>query len=391
MITNCRSCKSTKLTEIVSLGEQYIPSFSEDNVLKAPLTLLLCGECSLLQLTESVALSNLYTDDYGYYSGVNTTMRKHLQGIVSSSMSKVQLNDFETVVDIGSNDATLLKNYPDTIRCIGFDLVPKFEKYYDQDNLGFVNKPFSKEEYFKVTDKKAKIITAISMFYDLDDPDTFMKDLAAIIDEDGVIVIQQNYLPTMLKNNAFDNIVHEHVTYYSLTSFEKIAIRAGLEVFDVELNDLNGGSIRTYLRPMNNVRKLRISEQKMKLNQTFTYTLFGMRIDKIVKQLYTFIKDKVDNGKTVYVYGASTRGNTLLQTCGLDNKLITAAVERNPDKWGKKISGIPIISEEQARKEKPDYMLVLPYFFKKEFVKREKEYLDQGGHLIFPLPEFEVI
>lgn len=229
------------------------------------------------------------------------------------------------------------------------------------------------------------------MFYDLDDPDTFMKDLAAIIDEDGVIVIQQNYLPTMLKNNAFDNIVHEHVTYYSLTSFEKIAIRAGLEVFDVELNDLNGGSIRTYLRPMNNVRKLRISEQKMKLNQTFTYTLFGMRIDKIVKQLYTFIKDKVDNGKTVYVYGASTRGNTLLQTCGLDNKLITAAVERNPDKWGKKISGIPIISEEQARKEKPDYMLVLPYFFKKEFVKREKEYLDQGGHLIFPLPEFEVI
>lgn len=391
MITNCRSCKSNKLVEIVSLGEQYIPSFSEENRLKAPLTLLLCGDCSLLQLSESVPLSDLYTDDYGYYSGVNNTMRKHLQEIVSSAMQKTELSDFETVVDIGSNDATLLKNYPDTIRCIGFDLVPKFEKYYDQVNLDFVNKPFSKEEYFKLTDKKAKIITAISMFYDLDDPETFMKDLAEVVDENGVIIIQQNYLPTMLKNNAFDNIVHEHVTYYSLTSFEKIAIRCGLEVFDVELNDLNGGSIRTYLRPMNNVRKLRLMEQKMKLGQQLTYTLFGMRINKIAKQLYTFVKKQVDNGRTVYVYGASTRGNTLLQMCGLDNKLIKAAVERNPDKWGKKISGIPIISEEQAREEKPDYMLVLPYFFKKEFIKREQAYREAGGHLIFPLPEFEVI
>ena len=209
-----------------------------------------------------------------------------------------------------------------------------------------------------------------------------------ILDEKGIIIIEQNYLATMLQNVAFDNIVHEHIEYYSLKSLEHLLNRHGLEVFDVEVNSINGGAFRVYVKHMDNVKKLRQREEKLKLGNKWTYMLFAIKVKQIKNKVYNFIKEKVDEGKTVYLYGASTRGNSLIQACGLNNKLIKAAVERNPEKWGKRIASldIPIISEEQARKEKPHIMLVCPWFFAPEFIEREKEYLRQGGTFLFPLP-----
>ena len=251
----------------------------------------------------------------------------------------------------------------------------------------------------KVGNRKANIVTAISCFYDMEDPNAFISDVIKILKDDGILVIQQNYLVSMLKQNAYDNIVHEHLEYYSLLSLNNLLKRHGLEVFDVELRDLNGGSFRTYIsfngkrKKTKAVEKMEKYEKKLKLNNKKEYVNFAKRIEKNKKSLYEFIKKEIKKGKTVYLYGASTRGNTLLQYSNLNNKLIKNAVERNPEKWGKIISsvGIPIISEEQARKDKPDYMLILPWFFKKEFVNREKKYLEKGGHFIFPLPKFEVI
>ena len=241
--------------------------------------------------------------------------------------------------------------------------------------------------------KKAKLIFSISMFYDLSDPNKFVSDIVRVLDNDGIWVIQQNYVGSMLSQMAFDNICHEHLEYYSLASLEKLLNRHGLEVFDVQMSDINGGSFRTFVRHMDNVKKLRIMERKMKLDNQWTYLLFAMKVKGVKQKLYTFIKERVDEGKKIYLYGASTRAGTILQYCGLDKTLITAAVERNPEKWGKNIAsvGIPIISEEQARKEKPNFMLIGPWFFKDEIVRREKEYLDAGGHLIFPLPKMEVL
>jgi hypothetical protein len=237
------------------------------------------------------------------------------------------------------------------------------------------------------------------MFYDLDDPNTFISDLKEILDKNGILIIQQNYLVGMLLQNAFDNIVHEHREYYSLLSLEKLLDRHGYEIFDVELHDLNGGSFRTYIchqgarKIASSVIKLRESEKELGLQDKGIYQQFAGRIHELKEELYGFIASEVKKGKTIYVYGASTRGNTLLQYCGLDNTLIRKAVERNEEKWGKKIAsvGIPIIPEEQARKEKPDYMLVLPWFFKEEFVKREAEYIEQGGKLLFPMPKMEIV
>ena len=403
MISECRSCKSKWLEKIISLGEMYLVDFLEgdEKPAKYPLDLVLCKDCSLLQLGHTTPTSSLYTDRYGYRSGTNQTMRRHLSQIVQKVEGLVSLTPTDIVVDIGCNDGTLLKAYgASAFTKVGFDPVKKFARDIDGTRIRFVGDYFTKERYKDIYDeRKAMVITAISMFYDLDEPNKFVSDVAMVLDDDGVFIVQQNYLASMLQNNAFDNIVHEHIEFYSLLSLENLLERHRLMVFDVKLNDLNGGSFRTYICHMGSreaseeVLDLREAEAKLGLQDVLVYRGFASRIEAIRDKLYNLIEGLVRDGKTVYLYGASTRGNTLLQYCGLDNRLITAASERNPEKWGKKFAsvGVPMISEEQAREDNPDYCLVLPWFFREEFLKREVEYLKQGGKFIFPLPEVEVV
>ena len=396
VVEQCRSCKSNQLTDIMSLGNQYLSEFSDDGQKpeQYPLELQLCGNCTLLQLKHTVPASSLYTENYGYKSGVNGTIRSDLKEISQKATEQVSLSPGDVVLDIGANDGTLLSNYPKEIYRVAFEPIKKLTQECQEHADLVVNDFFNHKAWQeKMGDKKAKIITVISCFYDLDDPNTFVEGLTKILDERGVLVIQQNYLGGMLAQNAFDNICHEHLEYYSLRSLEHLLNRHGLEVFDVEQNDINGGSFRTYVRHMSRVDKMRLAERKLKLENEFTYMLFGMKVKHLGKKLHDFVVGEVEAGKKIYLYGASTRVQTLLQYCGLDSSLITAAVERNPEKFGKKIAsvGIPIISEEQARAEKPDYFLVGPWFFKKEFLEREKEYLADGGHFIFALPELEVV
>ena len=402
-IKKCRSCGSKNLISILSLGNQYLSDFVKVNRKpKAfPLNMILCKDCFLVQLDYSAPSKYLYTERYGYKSGINQTMQDELKEIAQKSLKKVKKTKEKIIaVDIGANDGTLLKYYPKSIYKIGVEPITKFAKEAKRYSDKVVNDFFTYESYSKtIKNKKADIVTIISCFYDMEEPNKFISDVKKIMKEDGICVIQQNYLVGMLKLNAFDNIVHEHLEYYSLLSLNSLLSKHGLEVFDVELRELNGGSFRTYIafkgrrKVTKAVEKLNKYEKKLRLNKKTIYLDFAKRIKNNKKKLYKFIKKESGKGKIIYLYGASTRGNTLLQYFDLDSKLITKAVERNPEKWGKIIAsvGIPIISEKQARKDKPEYMLVLPWFFKKEFLKREKKYLDSGGHFIFPLPKFEVV
>ena len=399
----CRSCNSKNLISVLSLGNQYLSDFVKINrkPKSFPLNMVLCKECFLVQLDYSAPTKYLYTERYGYKSGINQTMQEELKEIAEKSLKKAKRNSEKLVaVDIGANDGTLLKNYPKSIYRIGVEPITKFAKEARKYSDKVINDFFTYESFHKsLKNKKADIVTIISCFYDMEYPNKFVSDVKKIMKEDGICVIQQNYLVGMLKQNAFDNIVHEHLEYYSLLSLNNLLSRHGLEVFDVELRELNGGSFRTYIaykgkrKITKAVDKLNKYENKLGLNKKNVYLDFAKRIKHNKKKIFEFVKKQNQKGKTVYLYGASTRGNTLLQYFGLDNNLIKKAVERNPEKWGKIIAsvGIPIISEEEARKDKPDYMLVLPWFFKKEFLKREKKYLDNGGRFIFPLPKFEVI
>ena len=409
----CRLCGSPTLTPVLSLGSQYVSDFLDPNTApgqRAPLELVLCnaenGGCGLLQLRHTVDQDHMYRN-YWYRSGVNQTMRMALADVTEKAEQLVHLKSEETVIDTGSNDNTLLLSYPAAkLRKVGFEPAKNLMPYASHPEIHVINDYFSAETFRRHYPKtQAKVVTSIAMFYDLEDPNQFTADVKSILGKDGLWVIQMMYLPTMLEENIFDNICHEHLEYYSLLSLESLLSRHNLKIIDIALNDVNGGSYRTYVTHADNtsvkpfegaqerVEKLRQKEQGLRLDTAAPYEAFAQRVEEIKQEAVDFITTEVKSGKTVYVYGASTKGNTLLQYFGLDNSVITAAAERNPDKWGKVTVGtnIPIISEDDARAAKPDYFLVLPWHFLKEFLVREKEYLDQGGQFIVPLPKFQVI
>lgn len=410
--TSCRVCGNNALAPVLSLGDQYVSDFVDtmtENA-SAPLELVICnaseGGCGLLQLKHTADQASLYRN-YWYRSGINQTMRDALADISKKASKLVNLQAGDYIIDTGSNDNTLLKSYNRSdVHRIGFEPATNLMPYAEHPEITVINDFFTAAPFLeKSKGIKAKIATSIAMFYDLEDPNAFTSDMASCLHEDGVWIIQMAYLPSMLLDNIFDNICHEHLEYYSLLSLENLLHRHGLKVIDVELNDVNGGSYRTYITHENNTSitpfegaqerldALRNQEKTMQLDTLTPYHDFAGSVEGIKDKVVSFIKEEVEKGKTVYVYGASTKGNTLLQYFGLDSSTITAAAERNPDKWGKKTVGtlIPIISEEEARKAKPDYFLVLPWHFLPEFKTREKEYLEAGGKFIVPLPQFQII
>lgn len=401
MMAVCRSCLGN-LEKVLDLGSIHLNEYRYDDVVpdSFPLSLDICTSCFLVQLGESVDPEIIYTDAYGFESGINNTVRADLAEIVSEAMEIVDVHRDTLVVDIGCNDGTLLSNYPPEVLRIGIDPVEKFVDKSEKRADHIISDFFSAKDIKHYTLRKAKIITSISMFYDLEDPNQFCQDINEILDDQGIWVVQQNYLLSMLKQNAYDNIVHQHVEYYSLHSMVNLLSRHGLRLFRVSQNNINGGSFRTFICKQNahfeteqNVRDLFDEEKYQKLTDLQTYTEFGIRINELAHDLYYVVQTLVDDGKKIYAYGASTRGDTILQFSRLDRTLIPFAVERNESKFGKRISSlqIPIISEAQAREEKPDYMLVLPWFFIDEFLVREEEYLTNGGRFIVPLPKISII
>ena len=400
-IRACRLCQSTQLDEILSLGNQYISDFvtSDGDSPQAPLELVRCKHCGLIQLRHTFSRGSLYRH-YWYKSGISPTMRNALADLVARACEIAKPSPGDLVVDIGCNDGTLLRSYgAEGLILVGFEpaenLVQEARKGTD-----WIFNDFFTEKVFKTKfdQKKAKIVTSVAMFYDLEDPNSFVADVAGILAPKGVWVVQQNYLATMLEQNGFDNIGHEHLEYYTLETMQTVLKKHGLEVFDAETNNVNGGSFRTFIchagqyPARNAVADMKKHEARLGLSKHATYELFAEHIRKMRTQTRDFIAKEVKNGKTVYVYGASNRGNTILQYYGLDHTMIKKAADANAEKWGRKTVGtlIPIVSKEEARKDKPDYFLILPHHFLEEITRDEKEYLESGGKFIVPLPQFRV-
>jgi len=412
---HCRVCGGS-LDLILSLGEQYVSNFlapDQPDGPKAPLQLVLCQQCWLLQLRHTVPGEMMY-QEYWYRSGTNQTMREALADVSGSAAKLMHLKTGDSVLDIGCNDGTLLGSYAvHGLYKIGFDpadnLAVLSRKVADKVLVG----SFDAERFVSDSDLakvRPKVVTSIAMFYDLEDPQKFVMDIQRVMHPDGLWIIQMSYLPLMLKQNDFGNICHEHLEYYSLQSLEYLLDMHGFSIVDAHLNDVNGGSIRAYIRngganedtfgdklyrkqAADRLSRLRASEAELALDTANPYLEFGARVDKIKQQVSGFIREEVKRKKKVFVYGASTKGNTMLQYFELDHSIINAAAERNPEKWGKVTVGtrIPIVSEATARAANPDYFLVLPWHFIEEFKAREHAYLSSRGKFIVPLPHFELI
>jgi NDP-4-keto-2,6-dideoxyhexose 3-C-methyltransferase len=404
------------LEDAFSLGEIYVSNFprpDESDGLKAPLDMALCRGCGLLQLRHTVKPELLYRN-YWYRSGTNSTMRLALADIAGKAETLLPLQTGDTVLDIGCNDGTLLASYKTSgIYRVGYDpaenLAPLSSKVADKVIIGLFDARAYQSEP-ALSNRRPKIITSIAMFYDLDDPGKFVEDIGAIMHPEGLWIVQMSYLPLMLRDREIGNICHEHLAYYSLASFERVLAPRGFEIVDVELNDVNGGSFRAYIRnraatptaygdpayralAATRIQQLRSDEDRMRLEEPATYQEFSGWVERIRKDVVDFIRERAAAGQKTYVYGASTKGNTVLQYYGLGAEEIVAAAERNPDKWGRVTVGsrIPIVSEEQARKDRPPYFLVLPWHFLREFQEREKAYLLAGGRFIMPAPHFTLI
>ncbi len=398
----CRVCHSERLEDVLSLGNQYVSDFlSSDGVSpQAPLDLMRCSSCGLVQLRHTFSRGSLYRH-YWYKSGISPMMRKALAELVHRTCDIAKPTSGDVIVDIGCNDGTLLRSYPTSgLVRVGFEpaenLVAEARKGTD-----FVFNDFFRADLFmqRFVDVKAKILTSVAMFYDLENPNRFVEDVTRILARNGVWVVQQNYLATMLERNGFDNIGHEHLEYYALGTMQELLKRHGLQVFEAETNDVNGGSFRTFICRLGefpigkSVGQMEFYEGRLGLGKQKTYQDFALRISKIRSQVHDFISGEVQNGKTVYVYGASNRGNTILQYCGLDHTLIRKAADANPEKWGRKTSGtlIPIVSKDEARRDKPDYFLILPHHFLEEIKRDEEDFLAAGGKFIVPLPDFRIV
>lgn len=410
----CRVCGTKSLTKVIDLGEQYLqgsfvkPGKEIPPLRKIPLTLLRCDPtldekaCGLLQMAHTVPPSILYSA-YWYRSGTNKTMTDHLAGIAKEASSMIGAREKARVLDIGCNDGTLLKSYPKTFVKFGID--PSDIASEITSDICVIKDLFpSLELESKSGGEKFDVITSIAMFYDLEDPVSFVKEINRSLAENGIWIFEMSYMPMMLEMNSYDTICHEHLEYYSLAVVENILRRAGMKIVRAETNDINGGSIRCYATHENSFKHnkkiyldslaaLRQKEFDLELDTDKPYSNFQQRIDSHKQELTAALKELKKAGKKIHIYGASTKGNTILQFCGIDKTIIDCAAERNPDKYGAKTLGtdIPIISEAESRALKPDYYLVLPWHFKKEFLEREKETLAKGVGLIFPLPVFEIV
>jgi ubiquinone/menaquinone biosynthesis C-methylase UbiE len=402
--------------KLFSLGELYVSDFinNDDDARagKHDMTLIIDERYGAARLEKCTPIHSMF-GKYWYRSGINQTMKNELENIVKSINSVQKLNDGDLWLDIACNDGTLLSFVPDNVNKLGID--PAEDSFYNESSkiADEVIQDFFTYENFqksKFKDKKANVITCIAMFYDLDNPIDFLKDVISVMDDDGLLVMQMSYTPLMIKQLAFDNICHEHVYYWSLISIQKLLKKVGLKVVDCQLNDVNGGSFRLYIKkkrsnvntfstaPYRDVCNVRIDslikwERSLKLDEKEIWIDFFKKIETLKAKTVNFIKEEKAKGKTICGYGASTKGNTLLQYFGLDNTLIDAIAERSPYKFGLKTIGtnIPIKSEEEVRLMKPDYMLVLPWHFMAEFIIREDEFLSNGGKFIVPCPTFEII
>lgn len=397
----CRSCHSRWMELVLDLGNQYLSDFREDDT-KPPkhgLRLLYCHDCHLVQLNETTPSYEMYHDRYGFKSGINEAIKADLKDVVNTTRVFYEIangREPETWLDIACNDGTLLGFVPKDVFRHGIDPIEKYAEEALTKADSIISDFFKPDYYIQGT---FDVVTSVSMFYDLDDPNEFVAGVVDVLAEDGVWVIQQNYLLTMLEINAYDNICHEHLEYYSLHSLKPLLERHGLEINDVSLTPVNGGCVRTVVSRQG-AHEVRDSvdywldrERIAGLDTLQTYVDFGDKVRASIKETREFVNQAKAEGKTVFIYGASTRGGTIWQACGLDVNDLPYAVERNPEKFGKKIAsiGVPIISEEEARTIKPDYMLVSPWFFHDVFVEREKKYLEEGGHLVFPLPKFKIV
>jgi NDP-4-keto-2,6-dideoxyhexose 3-C-methyltransferase len=405
--TRCRICGNEELVAILDLGQQALtgifPKRRDQAVAAGPLKLVKCAGrdtavCGLVQLAHSYDPSEMYGADYGYRSGINASMVRHLADKVARICTTAPLHPGDLVIDIGSNDGTTLAAYPaNRYDLLGVDPTgAKFRDFYPP-HVQLIAEFFARETVrARLGARRARVVTSFSMFYDLERPGEFVREVLDILEDDGIWVLEQSYLPTMLETNGYDTVCHEHLEYYSLAQIKWMADRAGAKIVDVEFNNVNGGSFSVTIAragapqpEMAELPALLAQERSAGLDGLAPYQAFAERVARSRQNLREFFDRARHGGSTVAGLGASTKGNVLLQYCNATEADISCIGEVNPDKFGAFTPGtlIPIVPEVELLARKPDYLLVLPWHYR-PFFEASSQF--RGQRLVFPLPELAI-
>jgi C-methyltransferase C-terminal domain/Methyltransferase domain/Putative zinc binding domain len=406
-IEKCRACGNPELVEVLDVGVQTLtgvfPKSRSEAITSGPLRLVKCmggaDVCGLLQLQHSYDLGEMYGQNYGYRSGINASMVEHLHGKVSRILAQTTLPDDALILDIGSNDSTTLQAYPRrNYTLVGIDPTGvKFSTYYPP-HIQLIPDFFSSHKIVEMFgNRKASVITSFSMFYDLEDPLSFMREIVDVLADDGIWVFEQSYMPTMLAQNAYDTVCHEHLEYYDLKQIQWMADKVGLKIIDVELNEVNGGSFSVVAAKQSSKRSQSIEvgkvlerEKQLNLDTLEPFRAFERRVKQCRQELLEFINRAKREKKRIIGLGASTKGNVILQYCGITEADISKIAEVNTDKYGSFTPGslIPIAPQDELLATRPDFIIVFPWHFKSFF---EKDARLRGLSLVFPLPQLEIV
>jgi SAM-dependent methyltransferase len=413
ILQRCKVCGSSALTDVISIAPQFLsPTFTRDNAeegelarIRVPLTMTLCDRgsnpqgCGLLQLREEVEPDLLYRR-YFYRSATSDTMQRDLREVVADICARIALKSGDIVVDIGANDCTTLGFYPANLRRVGFEPARNIDWSGVDNSIVVINDYFNAAAFRRrFPNETARAVGCNAMLYDLSDPNRFTAEVKSILAPDGLWCIQLSYLPFMLTNMNFYDICHEHLSYYSLASLRRLMERNGLRIVDASTNGVNGGSLRAFVTHADDaamrtaagearLAALAEAERALHLEEPQTFRDYFGKIDDLARRVRGFLDAEIAAGRRVFGLGASTKGNVLLQLFGITKEMMPFISERNPEKVGLRTLGtdFELISEERARALEPSAMLVLPWYFKKEIVAREREYLERGGKLLFPMP-----
>mgnify|MGYP006086646185 CR=1 FL=1 len=396
----CKNCKQSSLKKIVKIGKQPLSGFfystKKNNLGKYSLDLYKCSNCELVQLNNPANTKKMYGTHYGYKTSVSQMMISHLREKINRLKKNKLIKKGNNILDIGSNDASFLKLFGKNYNLYGIDpSAEKFKKEYK--GIKLITDFFSKKNVFKhIKNKNTKfdLISSFAMFYDVEDPNSFCRDIEVLLKDNGIWVCEFSYLPLMLKNLTFDQICHEHIMYYTFGVFEKILINNNLKVIDIKFNEINGGSIEVIIGKnkseiMSNINLINIIRKDEKKINEKSFHNFSNRIKKIRNDLISF----VNKNRPIVGYGASTKGNIVLNYCNIGSDQMSYICDANKQKFGKYTPGtnIKIISKKKMRELKPKYMLVLIWSFRSEIIKQELNYIKKGGNLIFHLPKFHII
>jgi SAM-dependent methyltransferase len=403
-IKACRACGSLGIDKFLELGTQPLsgvfPKYDEPDPMSGPLNLVKCTSCHLVQLQHNFPLDQMYGDNYGYRSGLNASMVAHLNSKSKRLVSEFEISANSVVLDIGSNDGTLLNSLVgNSFSLFGMDpTIKKFGEFYDSSITKIAD--FFSAQSFLESSEKVDLVTSISMLYDLQNPLQFTLDIAAILKPEGIWHFEQSYLPSMMNSNAYDTVCHEHLEYYSLASINYLLHKAGLRIIDVEFNSTNGGSFAVSATHIGNKRKVSPlvdwfiqKENSLHLDELDIYHAFKAKVEQHIKLIQSFFELTSKNGIEVFGLGASTKGNVLLNAAKIDSRQMQAIVDVNEFKWDCLTPGsrIPIISEQEFEVRNPKFAFVLPWHFKSNINLRYREYMEHGGKMVYPLPEFEVL